>query len=92
LADHFVKDPHDVVQPGQRVMVKVLAVEPNKRQISLTMKISESSKNLASSSGASRSVPVSRPRPQASRPKHREDFSNNPFAKLAGLDVGKGRK
>jgi uncharacterized protein len=92
LADHFVKDPNDVVQPGQRVMVKVLAVEPNKRQISLTMKMSESSKNLASSSGASRSVPVSGPRPQASRPKHREDFSNNPFAKLAGLDVGKGRK
>jgi uncharacterized protein len=38
LADRFVKDPREVVSPGDRVTVKVLDVDTNKNQISLTMR------------------------------------------------------
>ncbi len=38
LANTFVRDPLDIVKPGQKVKVKVLAVEPQRKRISLTMK------------------------------------------------------
>ncbi len=38
LSNTFVKDPRDVVSPGDRVTVKVLEVNLEKNQISLTMK------------------------------------------------------
>jgi uncharacterized protein len=38
LADRFVKDPRDVVNPGDRVTVRVVEVNLAKRQIALTMK------------------------------------------------------
>jgi uncharacterized protein len=37
----FVKDPREVVNPGDRVQVKVLAVDLAKQRISLTMRIGE---------------------------------------------------
>ncbi len=41
LSDRFVKDPREVVNPGDRVQVKVLGVNLEKSQISLTMKLRE---------------------------------------------------
>jgi len=41
LADTFVKDPHEVVKPGQIVKVKVLAVDLPRQRISLTMRLAE---------------------------------------------------
>ncbi|HAR44134.1 MAG TPA: hypothetical protein DCS07_16130 [Bdellovibrionales bacterium] len=38
LSDHFVKDPREVVNPGDRVQVRVLEVNFEKNQIALTMK------------------------------------------------------
>jgi predicted RNA-binding protein with RPS1 domain len=38
LSNTFVKDPREVVSPGDRVTVKVLEVNKEKNQISLTMK------------------------------------------------------
>jgi uncharacterized protein len=38
LADRFVKDPRDVVSPGDHVSVRVLEVNLGKNQIALTMK------------------------------------------------------
>ena len=38
LADRFVKDPREVVSPGDRVTVRVLEVKLGKNQIALTMK------------------------------------------------------
>ncbi len=38
LADEFVRDPADVVQPGQMVDVTVLSVDDLKRRIALTMR------------------------------------------------------
>ncbi len=41
LADRFVKDPRDIVSPGDRVSVRVLEVNLAKNQIALTMKSGE---------------------------------------------------
>jgi uncharacterized protein len=41
LADRFVKDPHEVVRPGQVVQVRVLEVDVERKRISLSMKTQE---------------------------------------------------
>ncbi|MEE4360413.1 MAG: Tex family protein [Pseudomonadales bacterium] len=41
LADRFVKDPHEVVRPGQVVQVRVLEVDVPRRRIALTMRSAE---------------------------------------------------
>ena len=43
LANKFVKDPHDVVKPGQIVKVKVLEVDVKRQRISLTMRLEDAS-------------------------------------------------
>jgi len=43
LANRFVKDPHDVVKPGQIVKVKVLDVDMKRRRIALTMRLENAS-------------------------------------------------
>ena len=39
LANKFVKDPHEVVKPGQIVKVKVMDVDVKRQRISLTMRL-----------------------------------------------------
>lgn len=41
LANKFVKDPHDVVAPGQIVTVGVLEVDEKRKRISLTMRTAD---------------------------------------------------
>ncbi|WP_404385630.1 Tex family protein [Caenispirillum salinarum] len=41
LADRFVKDPREVVKPGDIVKVKVLEVDLPRKRISLTMRLSD---------------------------------------------------
>ncbi|MCA1940739.1 MAG: RNA-binding transcriptional accessory protein [Caenispirillum bisanense] len=41
LADRFVKDPREVVKPGDIVKVKVLEVDLERKRISLTMRMSD---------------------------------------------------
>jgi uncharacterized protein len=36
LADHFVRDPHQVVRVGQKLKVRVLGVDLERRRISLS--------------------------------------------------------
>ncbi|MEO5667358.1 MAG: S1 RNA-binding domain-containing protein [Bdellovibrionota bacterium] len=38
LSSTFVRDPFDVIHPGDLVTVKVISVDPDKKQISFTMK------------------------------------------------------
>jgi uncharacterized protein len=42
LSSSFVKDPHTVVKAGQVVKVKVLEVDPKRKRIALTMRLSDS--------------------------------------------------
>jgi uncharacterized protein len=91
LSDNFVKDPKDVVQPGQRVTVKVLSVDLNKNQIALTMKsgasASQGARPAQGSTVGGRPPQGGGPRGGGggARPTQKDDFANNPFAKLAGL-------
>jgi uncharacterized protein len=41
LANRFVKDPHEVVKPGQIVQVKVIEVDVKRQRIALTMRLNE---------------------------------------------------
>lgn len=41
LSNTFVKDPHSVVKAGQVVKVKVLEVDPKRKRIALTMRLSD---------------------------------------------------
>jgi len=42
LADRFVKDPHEVVQAGQRLRVRVLSVDRERRRIALSARLDAS--------------------------------------------------
>ena len=42
LANKFVKDPHEVVKPGQIVKVKVLEVDVKRQRIALSMRMDDS--------------------------------------------------
>ncbi len=41
LANRFVKDPHEVVKPGQIVKVKVIEVDLKRQRIALTMRLDD---------------------------------------------------
>jgi uncharacterized protein len=41
LSNRFVKDPHDVVKPGQIVKVKVLEVDLKRQRVALTMRLDD---------------------------------------------------
>jgi len=41
LANKFVKDPQEVVKPGQIVKVKVMEVDEKRQRISLTMRLDD---------------------------------------------------
>ena len=45
LANKFVKDPHDVVKPGQIVKVKVMDVDVKRQRIALTMRLTDAPGN-----------------------------------------------
>ncbi len=46
LANHFVKNPHDVVKVGQIVKVKVIEVDIARKRIQLTMRLAETPTQL----------------------------------------------
>ena len=93
LADHFVKDPREVVSAGDRVSVRVIEVKLDKQQIALSMKSgAEVSRGQADRGSAPRddrrggNRPQG-PRPPAPAPQIKKPF-NNPFA---GLDKLRGK-
>ena len=61
LSNRFVKDPHEVVKPGQVVRVKVLEVDIKRQRIALTMRLDDVAG--AARSGQSRSAERSGDRP-----------------------------
>lgn len=54
LANSFVKDPHQVVQVGQVVKVKVLEVDIKRQRIALTMRLMDSAPDASSAARAPR--------------------------------------
>ncbi len=96
LADRFVKDPRDVVNPGDKVSVRVLEVNLEKNQIALTLK--SEVKPREARPVEQRQVPSNQARPQQRNNNQRNDQRrrddnqkssgasnggfNNPFANL----------
>lgn len=80
LADRFVKDPREVVSPGDRVTVRVLEVRLDRKQIALTMRSGEA-RPSAQTSGPR---PSPSPRAPSASPPPNRPF-NNPFADLGKL-------
>jgi protein Tex len=92
LADKFVKDPRDVVSPGDRVMVRVLEVDVARSRISLTMKSPEAQRKREAPPPQKRAAPPpqkKRPPPPPPRPRHSDKLTQNPFAALAALKTKK---
>ncbi len=52
LANKFIKDPSEVVKPGQIVKVKVLDVDVKRQRISLTMRLDDAAGSASSSDRA----------------------------------------
>ena len=69
LADRYVSDPNHVVTVGQRVKVRVVAVDLQRNRIALTMK---SATAVGDSKPASRSGQKAQPAPQ---PKPQQTFT-----------------
>jgi uncharacterized protein len=87
LSDRFIKDPRDVVNPGDRVTVRVLEVNLEKRQIALSMKSeAEAGGPKRVAGGDARSAPgQNKGGMSGAKPKPVQGGFNNPFAKLNDL-------
>ncbi len=100
LSNKFVDDPRKVVNPGDHVSVKVLKVDMEKKQISLTMRLDEAPEHKAPREmkstprqGGGRSPQAKQPARQVGRSADREQRGgkpasnpfNNPFAALLNV-------
>jgi uncharacterized protein len=77
LADGFVKDPHAVAKVNQRVKVRVLAVDLERKRISLSMRQQRSRPEEKREKKAKEKKPVAGPGLQK---KAKPAPFNNPFA------------
>ncbi|MGZ8445433.1 MAG: Tex family protein [Candidatus Binatia bacterium] len=68
LANKFVKDPHDVVKPGQIVKVRVLDVDVKRQRIALTMRLTDAPGNARRSSETHAETTPNGPRSQRDKP------------------------
>ncbi len=60
LANRFVKDPHEVVKPGQIVKVKVLEVDLKRQRVALSMRLDDAPGATPRRGGASQDAQDSR--------------------------------
>jgi uncharacterized protein len=82
LANRFVSDPREVVKSGQVVRVKVLEADPERKRISLTLRLDDE----PPSGGASSGKPAGRPQNQAQNPSKNQSQSQE-----RGRNQGGGR-
>jgi uncharacterized protein len=68
LADHFVRDPADVVQVHQKVTVTVLEVDLARRRIALSMKTQPAAKRGGKPTKSTAKRPPTGPRPKKAKP------------------------
>lgn len=61
LANRFVSDPREVVKSGQVVKVKVLEADPERKRISLTLRLDDEPASGAASSGKTGGRPQNQP-------------------------------
>ncbi|MFH2007745.1 MAG: Tex family protein [bacterium] len=86
LADRFVRDPSEVVKVGDKLQVRVLELDLERKRISLTCRSEQRPER--NSAEATRKEPSKRPRDRApseggaQKPDRGNGFSYNPFADL----------
>ena len=80
LSNRFVKDPREVVNPGDRVKVRVLEVNLEKNQIALSMKLEEKEKKQEAQAGGQQKRAKDRKDQRKQEPVKK--VFNNPFAGL----------
>jgi uncharacterized protein len=79
LANKFVKDPHEIVKPGQIVKVKVMDVDVKRQRISLTMRLDDTPGSSSRSGGV---APGPRD-PRPSEPKRAPEPKPQPGGAIA---------
>ena len=101
LANKFIKDPHEVVKPGQIVKVKVLDVDVKRQRISLTMRLDDAPASAPSvglapvvaSAGAARELRHRRPPAPQHAPEHQpQPVGTMAMAMALALDRAKQKK
>ncbi|BAN36848.1 transcriptional accessory protein (plasmid) [Sulfuricella denitrificans skB26] len=81
LAEKFVKDPHTIVKAGDVVRVKVVEIDPVRRRIALTMRLSDEAAPAASTI---RSEPARKPQAKRESPPQVGGAMAAALAKLRG--------
>jgi uncharacterized protein len=87
LADRFIKDPSEVVKCGDKIKVRVMEIDLQRKRISLSARREDAGGAGQKGGGPARSQPA-RGRPESqgqggrSAPQPQAKFTNNPFAKL----------
>lgn len=88
MADRFVKTPADVVKVGQKVDVTVLAVDVQRKRISLSMKKAPGEKQAQEKTGPARQQDAQRKlsgkQPEKKKSREAPKPFNNPFAEAFG--------
>jgi uncharacterized protein len=87
LADRFVSNPHEVVKVGDRIQVRVLEVDLDRRRIALSARRGSPAPHPEKQPPAPPPRNDRRGAPAAATPAAAGKFTNNPFAKL--LDKGR---
>ncbi|MBI9020595.1 MAG: RNA-binding transcriptional accessory protein [Verrucomicrobia bacterium] len=82
LCDRFIKDPSEAVQAGDRIAVRVLEVDLERKRISLTARKDGGAAAPARTGGAPQRDNRARPPQNRNRPQPPRGFSANPFAGL----------
>ncbi|GAB4392978.1 MAG: Tex family protein [Kiloniellaceae bacterium] len=82
LADRFVKDPREIVKPGDIVKVKVMEVDLRRKRISLTMRLHDDPAARSAERGPRGDRPMSQ--------RERRHMTGKPPVNGGGKDGGKG--
>jgi uncharacterized protein len=92
MSKTFVKDPRDVVKPGDIVRVKVVGVDVPRKRISLTLRLDdETSAEAGAPTPRQPAQPGSgSPRPQSGRDRGGRDRGGRPGSGRAGGGGGEG--
>ncbi|OAN49866.1 RNA-binding transcriptional accessory protein [Paramagnetospirillum marisnigri] len=80
LAERFVKDPHEVVKPGDLVKVKVLEVDIKRKRIALTMRMGDQPAPARKDEPRREAAPQRGARPAAPAPKPPADSGGGALA------------
>ena len=93
LANRFVKDPHEIVKPGQIVKVKVLDVDLKRQRVALSMRLDDVPGAATRRSGVGQAALDARPaRDQRARETRRSPMPETRPASAMALALAKLKK